>query len=429
MARQPERRSSGSKRTRSTPPRTARPTRGRVASGAAPTAGAVTPDLARARRVVLDLLAIPGVSGREKDVANHIADRLRKAGCPADAIAFDDAHTRTPIAGEVGNLIVRLPGTRPGPRRLLMAHMDTVPVCLGAKPAVKGNFIVSTDASTGLGGDDRAGVAVVLSTAIDILERGLDHPPLTLLFAIQEEVGLYGARYVKGADLGRPKLAFNFDGGAAEKITVGATGGYRMDITIEGIPSHAGVAPEQGVSAIAIASLAIASLVEDGWHGLVEKQGKRGTSNVGVINAGAATNVVAESAHLRAEARGHDPAFRSRIVKAIEKAFTDAAKRVQSASGRRGRVTCEGRLDYEAFRLDDDEPCVVAATEAVRAVGLEPRLDVSNGGLDANWMAANGIPTVTLGCGQADIHTTNERLDLAVFENACRIALRLATGT
>jgi tripeptide aminopeptidase len=233
---------------------------------------------------------------------------------------------------------------------------------------------------------------------------------------------------VKGADLGRPKLAFNFDGGAAEKITVGATGGYRMDITIEGIPSHAGVAPEQGVSAIAIASLAIASIVEDGWHGLVEKQGKRGTSNVGVINAGAATNVVAESAQLRAEARGHDPSFRSRIVKAIEKAFTDAAKRVQSASGRRGRVTCEGRLDYEAFRLDDDEPCVVAATEAVRAVGLEPRLDVSNGGLDANWMAANGIPTVTLGCGQADIHTTNERLDLAVFENACRIALRLATG-
>lgn len=425
MARTPPRRSHGSTRT---PPRAARPARGRVASDAAPTAGAVSPDLARARRVVLDLLAIPGVSGREKAVGNHIADRLRKAGCPADAIAFDDAHTRTPIAGEVGNLIVRLPGTRSGPRRLLMAHMDTVPVCLGAKPAVKGNFIVSTDPSTGLGGDDRAGVAVVLSTALDILERGLDHPPLTLLFAIQEEVGLYGARYVKGADLGRPKLAFNFDGGAAEKITVGATGGYRMDITIEGIPSHAGVAPEQGVSAIAIASLAIASLVEDGWHGLVEKQGKRGTSNVGVINAGAATNVVAESAQLRAEARGHDPAFRARIVKAIEKAFTDAAKRVQSASGRRGRVTCEGRLDYEAFRLDDDEPCVVAATEAVRAVGLEPRLDVSNGGLDANWMAANGIPTVTLGCGQADIHTTNERLDLAVFENACRIALRLATG-
>ena len=69
----------------------------------------------------------------------------------------------------------------------------------------------------------------------------------------------------------KPKLAFNFDGGDVDKLTVGATGGERLDITIEGIPSHAGVAPEQGVSAITIASLAIASLHEDGWHGLVEK--------------------------------------------------------------------------------------------------------------------------------------------------------------
>ena len=144
--------------------------------------------------MVLDLLAIPGVSGHEKDVADHIVKRLRQAGCPASAILFDNAHTKTPIEGNVGNLIVKLPGTRPGPRRLLMAHMDTVPVCLGAKPAVKGDFIVSTDPKTGLGGDDRGGVAVVLATALHILERGLDHPPLTLLFAIQEEVGLYGAR-------------------------------------------------------------------------------------------------------------------------------------------------------------------------------------------------------------------------------------------
>ncbi|NBW87647.1 MAG: peptidase M20, partial [Planctomycetia bacterium] len=151
------------------------------------------------------------------------------------------------------------------------------------------------------------------------------------------------------------------------------------------------------MSAIAVAALAIADLVEQGWHGLVEKDGRRGTSNVGVIQAGAATNVVAESAALRAEARGHDPAFRGRIVKAIEKAFNDAAKRVRSVDGRSARVTFTGRLDYEAFRLADDEPCVVAACSAVRGLGLSPRLDISNGGLDANWMAANGIPTVTLG--------------------------------
>ncbi|NCY01994.1 MAG: M20/M25/M40 family metallo-hydrolase [Planctomycetia bacterium] len=385
-------------------------------------------DAALARRVVLDLLSIPGPSGRERAVAERIVHWLREAGCPAAAISFDTAHRKTPLAGEVGNLIVRLPGTVRGPRRLFMAHMDTVPVCKGAKPVVKGRFVKSADPATGLGGDDRAGVGVVLTTALEILRQKLPHPPLTFLFAIQEEVGLYGARFVKAADLGRPKLAFNFDGGAVEKLTVGATGGHRLEITIDGIPSHAGVAPEKGVSAIAIASLAIASLVEEGWHGLVEKGGKRGTSNVGVIHAGEATNVVADRAALRAEARGHDPALRGRIVQAIEKAFTAAARRVKSSDGRTGKVSISGRLDYEAFRLADDEPCVTAAREAVRMIGLEPRLDISNGGLDANWMAANGIPTVTLGCGQMNIHTTDEQLDLAAYEHACRAALLLATA-
>ncbi len=387
-----------------------------------------SPDLAAARRTVLDLLSIPGVSGDEKAIADHIVARLKAAGCPASAIMFDRAHEKTPIKGNCGNLIVKLPGTVPGPRRLFMAHMDTVPVCRGAKPVVRGGIIKSADPKTGLGGDDRAGVGVVLTTALEILKGKRPHPPLTFLFAIQEEVGLYGARFVKAADLGKPKLAFNFDGGAVEKLTIGATGGYRMDIEIEGIPSHAGVAPEKGVSAIAIASLAIASLVEDGWHGLVEKAGKRGTSNIGVIHAGEATNVVAERATLRVEARGHDTVFRGRIVKAIEKAFEAAVKKVKASDGRTGKASMTGRLDYEAFRLADDEPCVTAAEAALEAIGLDPRPDISNGGLDANWMAVNGIPTVTLGCGQRDIHTTNETLDLAAYENACRAALLLATG-
>jgi tripeptide aminopeptidase len=393
-----------------------------------PDASGPAPDLAAARKLVLELMAIRGGSGDEKLVAERIVKHLRDAGCPKDAIAFDTAHTKTPLKGNVGNLIVKLPGTTPGPRRLLMAHMDTVPVCLGSKPVVAGRFVKSADPATGLGADDRSGCAVVLATALHILRQKLPHPPLTFLFAIQEEVGLYGARFVKAADLGRPKLAFNFDGGAVEKITVGATGGHRLDIRITGTPSHAGVAPEKGVSAVAIASLAIASLVNDGWHGLVEKKGKRGTSNVGTIHGGSATNVVAESATLKAEARGHDPAFRNQIVRAIETAFKDAAKRIKSVDGKTGKVTIAGRLDYEAFRLDVDEPCVVAAEEAVKAIGLVPRREISNGGLDANWMAANGIPTVTLGCGQMEIHTTNEKLDLDAFENACRAALRLAVG-
>ena len=384
-------------------------------------------DLARAEKTVLDLLKIPGVSGQEKQVAEIIRKKLFDAGCPKSFISFDQAHKKTPIQGNCGNLIVKFPGTHRGPRRLLMAHMDTVPVCEGTKPVVRGDIVRSGNPETGLGADDRSGCGVVLSTALEILRQKIDHPPLTFLFAIQEEVGLWGARTVKATDLGKPKLAFNFDGGDVDKLTVGATGGERLDITIEGIPSHAGVAPEQGVSAITIASLAIASLHEDGWHGLVEKKSKRGTSNIGVIQGGAATNVVAESVTLRAEARGHDAVFRNRIVRAIEKAFKKAVNQVTSSSGRKGTVSISKRLDYEAFRLNKNEPSVRTAHKVLETLGHKPYYDISNGGLDANWMAANGIPTVTLGCGQHAIHTTNEWLDLKTYKDACRTAIMLAT--
>jgi tripeptide aminopeptidase len=385
-------------------------------------------DKRRALALVTELMAIPGGSGDEAAVASYVRKKLLAAGAPADAIQFDNAHRRTPLPGNCGNLIFQLPGTLKAPRRLLMAHLDTVPICIGAKPTRKGETIVSANKQTGLGADDRAGVATLLSTALTILENRLPHPPLTFLWVIQEEVGLYGARNVELRRLGKPKLAFNFDGGPAEKLTSGATGGYRLKIDIEGLASHAGGAPEQGVSAIAIAALAIADLVEHGWHGAIQKEGHLGTSNVGVIQGGAATNVVTDQVAIRAEARSHDPAFRNQIVAAIRDAFERAAAAVKNNAGRSGKVTFDGRLDYESFRLADDEPCLLAAEAAVGRVGGVPLRSISNGGLDANWMSARGIPTVTLGCGQVNIHTTSESLDIGQFQTACRIALTLATG-
>ncbi|HVW39249.1 MAG TPA: peptidase M20, partial [Pirellulales bacterium] len=126
------------------------------------------PDLDAALDRVLKLMAIPGKSGEEGRVVEFITKQLRKAGVPASAITTDDTHRRTPLGGEVGNLICTLPGTVRGPRRLLMAHMDTVPLCVGSKPALKGRFVHSTDKQTGLGADDRAGCAVVLTAALEI---------------------------------------------------------------------------------------------------------------------------------------------------------------------------------------------------------------------------------------------------------------------
>jgi tripeptide aminopeptidase len=309
-----------------------------------------------------------------------------------------------------------------------MAHSDTVPLCAGARPVRRGNFIVSANKNTALGADDRAGAAVVLATVLQILRQELPHPPLALFWTVQEELGLYGARYAGLGALGKPRLAFNFDGGPADKVVVGATGGYRMAIQVDGVASHAGAAPEKGVSAIAIAALAITDLQKEGWHGRIVKHGHVGTSNVGVFHGGDATNVVTPRVEIRAEARSHEPAFRQKIVKAIERAFRRAARQVRNDEGVCGQIRIDGRLDYEAFALPQDNPSVLAAASAIRAVGGDPQRAISNGGLDANWMSARGIPTVTLGCGQVNPHTPDERLDLSQFRQACQIALRLATG-
>ncbi len=391
--------------------------------------GPPEPDLKAARELVMKLLAIEGPSGREGAVAEFIRKELLRAGAPRSAIRMDQAHRRIPNGGEVGNLACHLPGTIRGPRRLLMAHMDTVPLCVGAVPRLRRGYIDSANRASGLGADDRAGCAVVLTAALEILRRKLPHPPLVFFWPIQEEVGLYGARFADRALLGNPKLAFNWDGNQAQRLSIGATGAYRLTIEIEGVASHAGGAPEQGVSAITIAGLAIAELAGAGWLGDVRQGDRRGTSNIGVIQGGAATNVVTDRVMLRAECRSHDPEFRLEIRQAFEQAFTRAAGQVRNVAGACGKARISSHLDYEAFRLADDEPCVLAAEAAIRSVGLEPERVVTNGGLDANWLTARGIPTVTLGCGQVNVHTVNEQLDLAAFERACRIGLRLATGT
>lgn len=385
-------------------------------------------DHAAAIRLVTHLIAIPGKSTQEGKVVQFLRDTIKRAGVSDSQIAIDDANKRSSAGGEIGNLIVKLPGTKRGSRRLLMAHVDTVPLAVGAKPVRDGDLIKSADPNTALGGDDRAGAAVLLKTLLTILKHKLPHPPLTFFWPVQEEIGLLGARHVQRRSLGNPKLCFNWDGGPAHAAAIGATGAYDIHIDVFGTAAHAGAHPEQGASAIAMASLAIADLTTNGWHGLIVKGKHQGTSNIGVIHGGDATNVVTPHVRLRAEARSHDPKFRLKIVNAFRDAFTNAAKQVRTDAGQPGRVDFQGEHKYESFRLTLTEPSVVAACDAIRSIGLEPETRVSNGGLDANWLTAHGLPTVTLGCGQSGIHTTDEVLHVPSFLQACEIALRLATA-
>ena len=67
------------------------------------------------------------------------------------------------------------------------------------------------------------------------------------------------------------------------------------------------------------------------------------------------------------------------------------------------------------------------AKRAVESLGLKPTTIFSNGGLDANWLDKHGVPTVTIGAGQYEIHTVKEYVDLPEFAEGCRLAVALAT--
>src|SRR5437868_6080677 len=117
---------------------------------------AASPNLSRAQQLVLELMAIPAKSGEEAVVADYIREKLLAAGALDEAIITDNANHKAIIRGNTGNLIFKLPGMVKAPRRMLSAHMDTVPICIGCQPKVDGQFVRSANPATGLGADDRA---------------------------------------------------------------------------------------------------------------------------------------------------------------------------------------------------------------------------------------------------------------------------------
>jgi tripeptide aminopeptidase len=382
---------------------------------------------------LMRFLTVEGITGKEKAIGQEVARALKEVGVPQSAIRHDKAHERIPLPTQTGNLIAKLPGTRSGPPLLFSTHLDTVPLAAGAVPVRKGKKIVP-QGTTALGGDNRTGVGVLVTLAATLLARKLPHPPLTMLFTVREESGLFGARHVEPADLGGVTMGFNVDGRDPGEITIGAVGAERWEVELTGKAAHAGAYPEQGISATLVAALALAEVKKRGWFGKIMQDGQTGTSNVGSFGgkdgkaAGDATNVVTDYARLTGEARSHDTRFVKTIVKTYKDAFTSAAEQVTDHKGKRAKVRFTSRLDYYPFLLKEDLPVVRHATTAAQIAGIQAKTRIVNGGLDANWLVRHGIPTITIGAGQNAIHTIEEFVDLDLYIKGCRMALALATA-
>jgi tripeptide aminopeptidase len=389
-------------------------------------------DVKAAEEHLMRFLAVEGLSGQEKAVGNAVTDELKKVGVAASAIRFDKVNERIPVPTQTGNLFVDLPGTRKGPRLLFITHLDTVPLCAGATPKREGDHIVS-DGTTALGGDNRTGCAVLVTMVETLLKHKLPHPPLSLLFAVREESGIQGCRYLDPADLNGAVMGFNVDSRLAADLITGAVGQEYWDVDIKGKAAHAGLAPEKGISSTLVAAVALTEARRGGWFGKVVKASGHGTSNAGVFGgkkglaAGDATNVVTDYVHIKGEARSPDLAFAHAITEGFREAFKKAQAEIKDADGATAEVKFEASHAYPPFTLANDAPAVRHALRAAEAISLKPTTVFSNGGLDANWLVKHGLATVTFGAGQNEVHTVKEFVDLPEFAKGCRLAVALAT--
>lgn len=356
----------------------------------------------------LELVKIDSASKDERLMADALKAKMEALGF---VVSEDDAATK--IGGTAGNVIGILEGQKDAPPLLFCAHMDRVQPGLGIKPQLK-NGVITSDGTTILAADDVAGIVAILEAVRIIQEEKIPHGRLEVLFTVAEEGGLYGAKSVDPSQF-QAKAGFFLDAtGDVGTIVTAAPAQKGLKATIHGKAAHAGVAPEDGISAILVAAQAITQMK----LGRIDPET---TANIGVIHGGAATNIIPDKVELQGEARSRDNGKLDQqmdsMVAALNKACSDYG------------VTADIHVNhsYSAFSLTEDDYAVQLAIRAAKAIGVTPSIESTGGGSDANIINAHGIPSVVLGVGYTGVHTTSEAISVEQLTAAARYVLSIIT--
>jgi tripeptide aminopeptidase len=359
--------------------------------------------------LLLELAAIPSPPGEERGVADVVLRYLDGLGVEADE---DDCGPR--IGSTAGNIYVRIEPTSEGTPLFLCAHMDTVPPDGELRPLVE-DGIVRNAGGTILGGDNKAAITAMLEGVRRVLVENVPHAGIELVFTPMEEVGLVGA-VAFDHDRLQAEVGYVYDQeGPMGEVVLGAPWSRALEVRFHGRAAHAGMAPEEGRSAIQAAAKAIADLRLGRVDDLT-------TANVGTITGGTAGNVVPEWCTFDAEARCHDEAKLGEIVQEMLDAFSFAATETECD------VETTMRKSYDGYRLKRDEPAVALAAAAFSRCGFEPRYGLSGGGADANVFNERGRRCVNLSHGVFGFHTPDEHVSVADLEAMVGVTVALVEG-
>lgn len=340
-----------------------------------------------------ELVRIPCHTGQEREVADLLKKRLKELG--ASDIKEDQAGAA--IDGNTGNIVATFGATMEGlPTVAFCAHMDCVEPCDGIEPQLI-DGVITSKGDTILGSDDKSGVTAILEGLRLMKEKSLPHGKIVIIFCVAEEGGLRGSKHIdtnltKGIDFG-----YVMDSsGAPGNIIQQAPGQNAIHVTMKGRRAHAGLAPEDGINAIVMMGTALSRAP----YGRIDAET---TANIGFIDGGIATNIVADECRLQAEARSRNP----EKLDAQTKAMVDAFKSVEKDFP--GGV-CEVEVieKYKPYTVETDSQCIQLAIKAAELAGITPNVTSTGGGSDANNFNLHSFPAVVLATGMSKVHTPEE---------------------
>jgi tripeptide aminopeptidase len=344
------------------------------------------------------MVSIDSPSDEEEEFAQHLIGRLTKLGLTVER----DAH---------GNVIASEPGELP---LLLSSHMDTVEPGRNIIPVIKGDRIVSRG-NTILGGDCKAGVAAIIEGLESVIEEGLPHRPVQLVFTRGEEIGLVGAANLDFSMI-RALESVVFDGNGPVNTITGSSPSYMsFDVKVTGRGAHAGVEPEKGLSAIRIVS----ELIQELPQGRLDEET---TFNVGLISGGTVRNAVPVEASFGGE-------FRSQNTETFDLLKLQVQDTLRRARGKYQDAKIEEAFEvmFRMYRLDPDEAVVQMARRAMEDLKLRPDIRPSGGGTDGNVMRLHGIQSVVVGMATHGMHTVDEYVVIPDLVDTATFCRRLLT--
>jgi tripeptide aminopeptidase len=353
------------------------------------------------------LVRIDSLSLNEGKVIKYLKKELK-------ALGLKSYEAGRPKHGEASNLAVDLPGRgEKGPHILLNAHVDTVSPGKNIKPIEKNGYIVS-DGSTILGADDKSGVAVILEVLRNLVKSKIGYCPLTVIFTVAEEIGIIGANVLPKKVL-RADYGIVLDSGSVKKIIYKAPAQYNITAEVIGKSAHAGIHPENGINAIKVASAAISKM----RFGRIDKET---TANIGVIKGGKATNIIPDKVLIKGEARSHDPIKLKRQVKHMKDVLTKACRKYGA------KIKIKIVLMYKSFKIKRNSEIIKLAMSAAKKLKIKAELKATGGGSDANVFNAKGIPSVIVGSGMKNVHTTDEKLVISDMVKGAELVMGMIVG-